>query len=85
MEYRLLKLRQLIIDWTNYFRIANMVRLVKSLDEWIRRRIRMCFWKQWKKIKTKYYNLKNLELRKRKHGNTLILGKAIGGFSIVQF
>jgi len=34
-----------------------MVRLVKSLDEWIRRRIRMCFWKQWKKIKTKYENL----------------------------
>lgn len=60
MEHRLLKLRQLIIGWINYFGIADMVRLVKSLDEWIRRRIRMCFWKQWKKIKTKYYNLKKL-------------------------
>jgi len=66
MEHRLLKLRQLIIGWINYFGIADMVRLVKSLDEWIRRRIRMCFWKQWKKIKTKYDNLRKLGATKEK-------------------
>ena len=37
-----------------------MKRLMKTLDEWLRRRIRMCYWKQWKKIKTKYDNLKKL-------------------------
>ena len=66
MEHRLLKLRQLIIGWINYFGITDMVRLVKSLDEWIRRRIRMCFWKQWKKIKTKYDNLRKLGATKEK-------------------
>ena len=26
-------------------------------DEWLRRRIRMCIWKAWKKVKTKVANL----------------------------
>ncbi|URZ00065.1 group II intron maturase-specific domain-containing protein [Clostridium felsineum] len=31
-----------------------------TLDKWLRRRIRMCYWKQWKKIKTRHDNLKKL-------------------------
>ena len=34
-----------------------MNKSMKELDEWLRRRVRMCFWKQWKRIKTKYSNL----------------------------
>ena len=60
MRQRMLRLKQVITGWVNYFGIADMGRLVKSLDEWLRRRIRMCFWKQWKKIKTKYDNLVRL-------------------------
>jgi len=37
-----------------------MRELVKLLDEWLRRKIRMCYWKQWKKIKTKHVNLVKL-------------------------
>lgn len=66
MEYRMLKLRQCIIGWLNYFGIADISQLTKELDEWTRRRIRMCFWKQWKKIKTKYDNLKKLGAKKGK-------------------
>ena len=33
---------------------------LKTLDEWLRRRIRLCYWKQWKRIKTKHDNLKRL-------------------------
>jgi group II intron reverse transcriptase/maturase len=57
MEQRLIKLKQAITGWVTYFGIADMGGLAKSLDEWLRRRIRMCYWKQWKKIKTKHYNL----------------------------
>jgi len=32
------------------------------VEGWIRRRLRMCLWKQWKKIRTKYRNLIKLEL-----------------------
>ncbi|MCX6346954.1 MAG: group II intron reverse transcriptase/maturase [Actinobacteria bacterium] len=60
MTCRMLKLKQLITGWVNYFGIADMRELVHSLDEWLRRRIRMCYWKQWKKIKTKHDNLLKL-------------------------
>ena len=58
-EYRAIKLRQYIIGWINYFKLANMKRLLKEIDEWMRRRIRMVYWKQWKKVKTRYQMLKH--------------------------
>ncbi len=45
-----------------YFRLADMKGLLKTTDEWARRRIRAVYWKQWKKIKTKYRMLKALGL-----------------------
>lgn len=60
MEYRMRRLRQVITGWLNYFGIADISRITKELDEWTRRRIRMCFWKQWKKIRTKHDNLMKL-------------------------
>jgi len=57
MEFRYLKLRQLITGWVSYFGLADMKTKCQELDEWTRRRIRMCYWKQWKKIKTRHDNL----------------------------
>lgn len=57
MEQRAEKLRQCIVGWVNYFGMADMKKAAQALDEWLRRRIRMCFWKQWKKIRTKHDNL----------------------------
>ena len=66
METRFQKLRQVIRGWVNYFKIANMKMIAQRLDEWIRRRIRMCYWKQWKKIKTKHDNLVRLGIENDK-------------------
>lgn len=66
MKYRFLKLRQLIVGWVNYFAIADMKNILKTLDEWLRRRIRMCFWKQWKKVKSKHDNLVKLGIQNAK-------------------
>lgn len=66
MEVRYEKLKQVIRGWVNYFKIANMKRIAQNLDEWIRRRLRMCYWKQWKKIKTKYDNLAKLGIENNK-------------------
>ena len=66
METRYKKLKQTIVGWVNYFKIANMKSIVLKLDEWIRRRIRMCYWKQWKKIRTKHDNLVKLGIEKYK-------------------
>lgn len=62
MEVRIMKLHQLIVGWVNYFKLADIKNHCQKLDEWIRRRLRMCYWKDWKKIKTKYENLKRLGL-----------------------
>lgn len=60
MEVRYTKLKQITVGWINYFKIANMKNIVEKLDKWIRRRIRMCYWKQWKKSKTRRENLMKL-------------------------
>ena len=54
--------QQYVRGWVNYFKLADMKQLLKETDEWARRRIRAVYWKQWKKIKTKYRMLKALGL-----------------------
>ena len=54
------KYQQFVRGWVNYFKLADMKKLLKETDEWARRRIRAVYWKQWKKVKTKYRMLKAL-------------------------
>ena len=51
------KLKAYIRGWIDYYHLANMKRFLLETDEWLRRRIRMCIWKAWKKIKTRVANL----------------------------
>ncbi|EPY2274947.1 group II intron reverse transcriptase/maturase [Clostridium sporogenes] len=62
MEYRIKKLNQLTVGWINYFGVAKANAKIKELDRWIRRRLRACIWKQWKKVKTRGRNLIKLGL-----------------------
>lgn len=66
MEYRLLKLNQITRGWINYYGIANARGRLVELDKWIRRRLRACIWKQWKKTSTKQRNLVKLGIDKYK-------------------
>lgn len=59
-------LRQYITGWVNYFKLADMRNLLKGVDEWLRRRLRMVIWKQWKKPRTKLRSLIKLGLNKSK-------------------
>lgn len=61
-EAREKKYQEYVGGWVEYFRLADMKGLLKETDEWARRRIRAVYWKQWKKIKTKYGMLKALGL-----------------------
>lgn len=49
LDYRIVKLKQVIEGWVNYFRIANMKKAMTRIDEKLRSRIRVIIWKQWKK------------------------------------
>lgn len=66
MEYRIQMLNQYVIGWCGYFALADTITIFKDLDKWIRRRLRMCLWKNWKKPKTRVRNLINLGVPERK-------------------
>ncbi len=57
MRYQLFKTSQYLRGWINYFGIANCYQLCVELDHWIRRRVRMAYWRQWRKPRTKVRNL----------------------------
>lgn len=57
METKIRKLSVYLRGWINYYGIANHYQYCLDLDHWIRRRIRMCYWKQWGRPRTKIRNL----------------------------
>ena len=65
MDYRLHKLAEYVRGWMNYYGISEYYRPIPEIDEWLRRRIRMCFWKQWRYVRTKVRNLLRLGTYKK--------------------
>lgn len=53
MEHRIAELSRYIRGWMSYFGISQYYSPIAEIDQWIRRRIRMCYWKQWRYAKTK--------------------------------
>ena len=51
------KLEEYIRGWVGFYHLANMKRFLMETDEWLRRRLRMCIWKSWKRVKTRIANL----------------------------
>ena len=60
MEKRIQALNAFLRGWINYFGIGQGYQACIDLDNWIRRRLRMCFWKQWRTARTRVRNLMNL-------------------------
>ena len=59
-------LRQYVTGWVNYFKLADMQKLLFRVDSWYRRRLRMVIWKQWKRLRTRGRNLMKLGINKYK-------------------
>ena len=64
IEERRTKLNQIVRGWTNYFKLADAKSLIVKLDEWLRSRIRMVTWKRWKRVRTRFKNLKKAGIPK---------------------
>jgi len=62
--YRYQQLRRYIVGWINYFGLSEYYRPVPLLDQWIRRRVRMCYLKQWRRPRTRIRNLIRLGVSK---------------------
>jgi len=40
--------------WANYYRLCKVKTMAEELDSWIRRRLRLIIWRQWKRPYTRY-------------------------------
>ncbi len=65
MKYRLMKLRQYMRGWIGYYGISEYYNPIPLLDQWIRRRLRMCYWKMWKRPRKRFKELRKLGVAKR--------------------
>ena len=63
IESRKTRLNQVVRGWVNYFKLADAKNLIQGLDEWIRSRIRMVTWKRWKRVRTRFENLKRFGVK----------------------
>jgi RNA-directed DNA polymerase len=61
-----------LIGWRGYFGFCQTPSVLRALDEWIRRRLRAIAWKQWRRGRTRF-----AELRRRGVGRDLA-AKAAG-------
>jgi len=61
-------LKRYVVGWTNYYKLADMGAYLQSIDEWMRRRIRMVFWKKWKRVRTRWRKLLKLGISNRNAG-----------------
>lgn len=62
MDERIRKLNQYLMGWIGYFALADAKKILQSIEEWIRRRLRLCLWSQWKRVRTRYRELRSLGL-----------------------
>nr|MCR5337140.1 group II intron reverse transcriptase/maturase [Lachnospiraceae bacterium] len=72
--------------WLGYYAIADMKNTMDDWNGWLRRRLRMYIWKQWKKPKTRVANLKKLGMEDWKayrNGNTRKGYWAVAGSGIL--
>lgn len=63
MESRIQQLNQYTVGWMNYFKLTETSRLLDDVDGWIRTRLRMCLFKQWRKPRTAVRKLKQLGIK----------------------
>lgn len=60
IKHRLQELRRYFQGWVGYFKIVPIKSFFRDLDKWARRRLRSCYWKQWRGPRTRIANLKKL-------------------------
>ena len=65
MDYRYRKIRTYVQGWMNYFGIGMRYKTALEWDQWFRRRVRMCYWKQWRKTRTRVRAMMKLGVGER--------------------
>jgi len=53
VQFVIKELRLYVRGWLNYFKLSATYTEVLKLSEWVRRRVRLYYWKQWKQPRTR--------------------------------
>ena len=80
------EVKRYMTGWLNYYAIASMKKTMGERNGWLRRRIRMYIWKQWKKPGTKVQNLMKLGMpawQAHRNGNSRKSYWAVAGSGIL--
>jgi RNA-directed DNA polymerase len=64
MALRIERIRQLNQGWGHYFKLSEAKSVFEELDGWVRNRLRLCYWQQWKKARTRIAELTRLGIPK---------------------
>jgi len=81
-DERIYEINLLIRGWVNYFKLASIQQKLKSIDEWLRNRLRYCIWHDWKKPERKRKNLIRLGI---KQGQAYAWSRTrMGGWRVAQ-
>jgi RNA-directed DNA polymerase len=65
MKERIRAINAYVGGWMGYFALVETPSVLAELDSWLRHRLRACLWKQWKRVRTRYRELRALRLPER--------------------
>ncbi len=85
---RVQTLNEYLRGWIGYFALVDTPSVIDDLEEWVRRRLRLCLWRQWPRVRTRYRQLRERGVPERdvhriansRLGPWRMAGKALGRF-----
>ncbi len=62
IDLRIQRINRYLTGWLAYFALADTHSIFVKLEGWLRRRLRSCLWSLWKRVRTRYRELRSLGL-----------------------
>ena len=84
MKSRYAEFRTYARCWIGYFALDQVKTTFTNLDKWLRRRVRACHWKQWRKSKTRLKRLVSLGVSARVARGFAMSGKGVWRLSMTS-
>ena len=84
MKSRYGEFRSYARGWLGYFALDQVKTTFADLDKWLRRRVRACYWKQWRKSQTRLKNLISLGVSHRVARGFAMSGKGAWRLSLTS-
>lgn len=57
------EINQVTVGWINYYGVGFMKSFINTIKQWLNHRLRQIIWKRWKKVKTRYQQLRRLGIK----------------------